>query len=759
MRNTFAPAEFAFRDQHSELWTLRRRPLRRLVAALGIGAVTAALLLAPSAAAQSASAAAVVTAVPGAYVALTPVRLIDTRYGTGTTKAQLAAGGTLKVQTAGRAGIPITGVGAVMLTVNVLNAGAAGRLIAYADQTTRPNITSVAFSPGKAATSAVVSRLSSAGLLDMWNSSVRPVDLVIDISGYWTGGAVTAAGGFVPLAPARSLDTRTGIGAGRGAWAGDEYARLSWQVTGRSGVPTGAVAAVMAITTTNVGSSGTLVPFDEDANLNPGFPWYANGLQPDSALPATGMAYTAGVPSAEVFIVPLSATGRAALDKSDSAAGSPVPSVDVLGDVVGYIRGGGATAAGTYQPLPVGQLRQLQIDAGGTVTVQVPVAGSATAFLSVTATGGASAGGLVAYQANAVRPTTRNLNFSAGQQVSTLTAVRVSPSSVVALANLSGSTIAVTIDVLGYARASTTAVHTVWSSGRNDFGTMGVGFTSGGTNVPAPAGIAGIRKVIAGGPSSYAIADDGHLWAWGKNTPDDDLGYGQLGIGNSVDQKSPVRVPVIANVVDVRPGYEFATALLADGSVWSWGSNFTGQLGNGDASILDTTTAHQITGLSHVIAIGDGGTTAVEANGSVWTWGPDDAGGLGCPNDVCFTPVRVPSLNSVVQANAKFALRADGTVVSWNSATTPLLIGNLTQVVSLRGGFALRSDGTVWLVPENGAPASRLPGLTSVTSLGDGSAVKADGSVWTVGSGASTRIPNLPLAANSPPSGTLIVTR
>lgn len=111
------------------------------------------------AATQSAAA---VTATPGSYVSVAPVRLVDTRYGTGTPKARIPGGGTLSLQVGGTAGIPATGVAAVVMTLNVLGATTGGRLTVWAAGTAqRPNVSSLNFAVGQAATSAVTSQLAS----------------------------------------------------------------------------------------------------------------------------------------------------------------------------------------------------------------------------------------------------------------------------------------------------------------------------------------------------------------------------------------------------------------------------------------------------------------------------------------------------------------------------------------------------------------------------------------------------------------------
>lgn len=77
----------------------------------------------------------------------------------------------------------------------------------------------------------------------------------------------------------------------------------------------------------------------------------------------------------------------------------------------------------------------------------------------------------------------------------------------------------------------------------------------------------------AGDAFSHALRSDGTLWAWGSNT------YGQLGDGTTTQRPSPVQVP-FTGVVSIAGGYLHALAVRSDGTLWSWGTNAHGQLGN-----------------------------------------------------------------------------------------------------------------------------------------------------------------------------------
>jgi alpha-tubulin suppressor-like RCC1 family protein len=90
---------------------------------------------------------------------------------------------------------------------------------------------------------------------------------------------------------------------------------------------------------------------------------------------------------------------------------------------------------------------------------------------------------------------------------------------------------------------------------------------------PVP-GLAGIVSLAAGGRHNLALRGDGTVWAWGAND------YGQLGDGGTQARNLPVQVPGLAKVRQIAAGYDHSAALLEDGTAWAWGDNNQGQLGN-----------------------------------------------------------------------------------------------------------------------------------------------------------------------------------
>jgi len=336
----------------------------------------------------------------------------------------------------------------------------------------------------------------------------------------------------------------------------------------------------------------------------------------------------------------------------------------------------------------------------------------------------------------------------------------------------------------------------VWAWGSNFFGQAGTGTILSGdasnitspSEVVAPGGgfLGGIVAVAGGQDHSLALTSAGTVWAWGDNY------YGQLGNGTTSDQAfggttslSGVPIPVqvlgsggtglFTNVAQVAAGNIHSLALRADGTVWSWGYNGFGQLGNGTTS--NSLLPVEVQGLSGAMAVAAGlnNSYALGTDGTVWAWGDNTYGQLGTGAMTrSLVPVKVTGLSGMVAISGQFwhvlALKADGTVWAWGrndfyqlgtgSATahgtgtaTPVQVPNLSNVVAVSGGplhsLALKSDGTVWGWGTNAdgelglgsavavPHPTQLPALTQIVEVTANAfttmALKSDGSVWTTG--------------------------
>ena len=197
---------------------------------------------------------------------------------------------------------------------------------------------------------------------------------------------------------------------------------------------------------------------------------------------------------------------------------------------------------------------------------------------------------------------------------------------------------------------------------------------------------------MAGGVAhSLALKTNGTVWAWGRNS------QGELGNGTTVDSVQPVQVTGLNVVIAIDAGFLTSMALKADGTVWTWGRRVNG---------ARSTVPVQVPGLTGVAAIGGGyyHWLAVKSDGTVWAWGENGSGQLGNGTKVMsLTPVQVNGLSGVVTVTGgqmhSLAVTADGTLWAWgnnwyqqtgNNSTdnnlVPVQVTGIGRVVSAGAG-------------------------------------------------------------------------
>lgn len=195
---------------------------------------------------------------------LTPARVVDTREGLGATK--LEAGVTKSIQIAGRGGVPV-GANAVSGNFTIVGQSGGGFLTVWNCSPERPIVSTVNFTGGEVAPNAATIPLDANGQLCVF--STTPTDLVIDVNGFY---ASAGAARFTPVTPVRIMDSREGLGA-VGPIAGGRTVEL--QLTGANGVPAGASAVTLNVTSTNAADDGYVTVYACDgqrpvvSNLNP----------------------------------------------------------------------------------------------------------------------------------------------------------------------------------------------------------------------------------------------------------------------------------------------------------------------------------------------------------------------------------------------------------------------------------------------------------------------------------------------------------
>jgi len=350
---------------------------------------------------------------------------------------------------------------------------------------------------------------------------------------------------------------------------------------------------------------------------------------------------------------------------------------------------------------------------------------------------------------------------------------------------------------------------TVWSWGDNGYGQLGRGTVDKGSPIPTQVGnLSDIVAIAAEGGASFlktghtvALKSDGTVWTWGNNE------NGQLGLGTTDKGSSvPVQVPGLSDVVAIAAGSLHTLALKSNGTVWAWGYNYYGQLGNGTKG--SSSVPVQVTGLNAVTSISAQylQSVAVRSDGTVWTWGSNFFGYLGYDTKGGSnpTPKQVPKLKGIVSVKQghlfTVALAGNGTVWTWGSNLFGSLgIGSsgqeadffepqqvlynknpdrpLNSVVSISAGqgfaLALLKDGSVWGWGANDSGQLGKGDLTNrslavkvnldgtFTGIGTGKfhsmAIKNDGTIWTWGFNGSYRLgyatppPEPPEGASSVP--------
>lgn len=335
---------------------------------------------------------------------------------------------------------------------------------------------------------------------------------------------------------------------------------------------------------------------------------------------------------------------------------------------------------------------------------------------------------------------------------------------------------------------------TVWTWGANFDGKLGLGETNDvRTLTPVEVHGAGnvsflnsVAAVMGGEMHDVALKSDGTVWCWGWNA------FGQLGNGTTNDSWIPVQAgltanPPLTNVVKLGGRPYFTLAEKADGTIWAWGMNQFGQMGNGTVTpfssppnsvpvlVSNSQPGGPINSAAQITCGYQFG-AALTTNGTVWSWGSGSHGEQGTGATTAnYIPVQVPGLTNITQISAGWfhilARKADGTVWAWGAnshgevgdgtttdAFSPVRVLNLSNIVAVSGGdshsSALAADGTIWKFGENdvgelgngttNGSANPFPAKILTDKFGNGFsnvvmmaardyhniAVKADGSVW-----------------------------
>lgn len=273
--------------------------------------------------------------------------------------------------------------------------------------------------------------------------------------------------------------------------------------------------------------------------------------------------------------------------------------------------------------------------------------------------------------------------------------------------------------------------NTTLATGYNGFGQLGTGNLGNRNTAGTLKSYYPFSGAATGGDHSVAFINNSTVRSWGYN------GYGQLGNATTTYSSIPVRTGNLHGVTAVAAGVFHSLALKSDGTVWAWGSNTQGQLGAGSAVVSDYSTIPVQVGwattgvpLTNIQAIAANGYDSLAlANGNVWAWGFNESGQLSidpATTGASAAPIQVQGLPAgeatAIAAGAAFNYAVvNGEVWAWGNNDTG----------QLGDGTAVSKFTPVRVLTAVDTP---LTGIVRVAAgIGHGLALDQSGNVWAWG--------------------------
>ncbi len=265
----------------------------------------------------------------------------------------------------------------------------------------------------------------------------------------------------------------------------------------------------------------------------------------------------------------------------------------------------------------------------------------------------------------------------------------------------------------------------IWTWGGNRKGQLGQGDYAERI-IPTPEITGGTNwiRMCTGDEHTVAIKSDGSIWAWGDNT------FGQLGDASNTNRNTPVEeASHTSNWIDVSCGEDFTVARIIDNTVWSWGKNSNGQLGDGTTTNRNFSVG-EVTGSQwESISAGYAHTLAIKTDGTLWGWGYDSFGQLGNGESTSSTSSPIQESSHALWAIASaghrtsLAIRQDNTLWAFGS--------NEKALLGIEGREIQKSHAPLQIENITGDLANYFTSL----SLSENSValVKPDGTLWVWG--------------------------
>lgn len=303
--------------------------------------------------------------------------------------------------------VTLVGASAAVINVTATRGAKAGYITAYPAGVARPGTSNVRFAANQTIATHATVKLGTDGKVTLYNGA--PVDLIGDVEGWYTEGAVTEAGMFTPIVPARLI----------GGTTASAYGTVPVTVSGQAGIPASGVGA---------GAFNVTV-------ASPTKPGYITAYPNGATRPnASNVNFLAKQSIANAATTKLGTDGKLAL--YNGAAGT----TKLYADVAGWFKDGTPTVAGGFSALAPARIldtrngigaAKAQIGAGKTLTLTVAGAGGVpssnadSAVLNVTVTRPGASGYVTAYPTGGARPNASNVNFVAGRTIPNLVTVKM----------------------------------------------------------------------------------------------------------------------------------------------------------------------------------------------------------------------------------------------------------------------------------------------------------------------------------------------